>query len=52
VGQRRAASLAGLSLGPAAEKIANRHSVKPISRVRHAFLDLLTGWVVDDFFES
>jgi len=43
VGKWRPACLACLRLGPAAEKIANRHSVKPISRVRHAFLDLLTG---------
>jgi len=33
VGQGRSASLAGLPLGPAAQEVANRHSVKPISQV-------------------
>jgi hypothetical protein len=33
VGQGRSARLAGLPLRPAAEEIANRHSVKPISHV-------------------
>jgi hypothetical protein len=35
VWKRRPARLTGLSFGPAAEEVANRHSVKPISRVRH-----------------
>src|SRR5450759_3194547 len=41
VGQGRSARLAGLPLRPAAEEVANRHSVKPISQV----ICLLTGRV-------
>ena len=38
--------------GTPAQKVANRHSIKPISRIRHAFSWVLTGWVVRAFFES
>src|SRR5450759_502526 len=41
VGQGRSASLAGLPLRPAAQEVANRHSVKPISQV----ICFLTGRV-------
>src|ERR1700686_2901094 len=55
VGQGRSARLAGLPLRPAAEEVANRHSLKPTSQVirRPAGLRrdalrgscFLTGWV-------
>jgi hypothetical protein len=50
--ERGTAGLARLGLRPAAQKVANRHSIKPISRIRHAFSWVLTGWVVRAFFES
>jgi hypothetical protein len=52
VWERGTAGLARLGLRPAAQKVANRHSIKPISRIRHAFSWVLTGWVVRAFFES
>jgi hypothetical protein len=55
VGQGRSTRLAGLPLRPAAEEVANRHSVKPISQVIRRPVGhgetyqwgscFLTGWV-------